>query len=162
MRKVHGLRGELKVQVRTAFVEDALRAKVIFIQHQGKALPYFVESIRESNELLLKLEGVNTPEAARALQGSELWLRRAEVLGDPEEPEEDAPLEALVGYSVFEVEKGLIGEIIEIIEMPQQLMAVVAYQDREVMIPLNDQFLRKVNHRQKKLQMELPEGLLEL
>lgn len=57
---------------------------------------------------------------------------------------------------------GEIGHITEVLEMPQQEMAAVQYQGREVLIPLNEQFIIEVDHATQKVLMDLPEGLLNL
>lgn len=163
IRKAHGLRGEVKVQAKDAFVEDLLKAKVVFLQSKNGPLPYFLSSIRDAHELIAKFEGVDTPEAAKALYGMEVMMRREEIIHAAEEDETDqAPFEALVGYTLYDVSQGLIGPIEEILEMPQQLMAFVRYAEKEVMVPLHPHFVKAIDHRNKRIKMELPEGLLGL
>jgi 16S rRNA processing protein RimM len=42
------------------------------------------------------------------------------------------------------------------------MVAVVTYQDREVLIPLTDELITGVDPEARTLHMSLPEGLLEL
>jgi 16S rRNA processing protein RimM len=55
-----------------------------------------------------------------------------------------------------------VGAIQSVEEYPQQEMAIVAYKKRSVMIPLNTQFIRKIDESKRQIVMELPEGLLDL
>ena len=163
VRKAHGLHGEVKLQVKDAFIDDVLKAKVVFLQGKSGSLPYFLLSIREAHELIAKFEGVNTPEAAKDLYGMEIKLRRDELIHASEGQETaEAPFEALVGYALHDVSLGLIGPIEEILELPQQLMAFVRYEEKEVMVPLHPHFVKTIDHRNKRIKMDLPEGLLGL
>ena len=67
-----------------------------------------------------------------------------------------------ISYEIISERDGAIGVIEEVIEMPQQIMGIVNYQGKEVLIPLNDQFITGVDEEKKILEMELPEGLLDL
>ena len=55
-----------------------------------------------------------------------------------------------------------LGEILEIIEQPHQLLGRINWKGKEALIPLNEQFLQKVDKRKKQVLVELPEGLLEV
>lgn len=163
VRKAHGVYGEMRLQVREVFIEDVLEAKVLFIRRQGRPAPYFIESIRDAGNIIVKLEGVNTPEAAKTLNGSELLMRREDI-GHNWQEDEEAPLPyaALQGYTIVDQEKGDIGVIEEVIDLPQQALAALKFEGREVLIPLNEHFIQSVDHTRRRLVMELPEGLLEL
>jgi 16S rRNA processing protein RimM len=66
-----------------------------------------------------------------------------------------------VGYTI--VNAGVeIGVISEIEEYPQQEMATINYNKKDILIPLNEQFIIKLDNKKKVIEMELPEGLLEL
>lgn len=164
VRKVHGVYGEMRLQVREVFIDDVLKARLLFINRLGKPSPYFVESIRDAGNILVKFEGVNTPEAAKQLNGSELLMRRTDIVHPDQEAEVEAPLPyaALQGYTIVDTEKGPIGVIDEVIDMPQQALAAVMYEGREVLIPLNEHFIQAIDHAGRRITMELPEGLLEL
>lgn len=161
-KKPHGLKGELKVLIDDLYLDDFLDAETIFLELKGKKLPFFIESVREGNEILVKLEDIDSKEAADNIASKEIFLRESDIVPlDERELEEDDFVQYL-GYQVQDSELGLIGAIEEIIEYPQQMMAVVNYQDREVLIPMNEAFIKKIQKKEKIIRMELPEGLLDL
>ena len=47
-------------------------------------------------------------------------------------------------------------------EMPQQTMASMVYQNKEVLFPINDQFVKSIDQAAKKILVELPDGLLAI
>ncbi len=158
-KKPHGIKGELKLQAEERYVQDLLEAEVIFIDIKGKPAPFFVESIREGNELLVKLEDVDTREAAEALGSKALFL--PEVSLQPMEKEETG-LVQLIDFQIETPLLGRIGIIEDVLEYPQQLLAVVAYQGREVLIPLHENLITAIDQEQRIVHMDLPQGLLEL
>lgn len=160
-KKPHGIGGELKVQIEAEYLEDFLHAEVIFIEMGGKQVPYFVENIRSGNEILIKLEDVNSREAASPLAAKEIFLREKD-LSPEEEDEEDFDYQDFIGFQIIDTEAGMIGEIENIIEYPQQMMAVLQYQGREILIPLHENLIHDINIEDQTLLMNLPIGLLDL
>lgn len=161
-KKPHGLKGELKVQIDDLYLDDFLDAETVFLELKGKKLPFFIENVREGNEVLVKFEDVDSKEAADALSGKEIFLRESDIVPLDEKGIEEDNYIQYIGYQIQDSELGLIGEIEDIIEYPQQMMAAVTYQDRAVLIPLNEAFIKEVQKGTKILLMELPEGLLDL
>ena len=53
-------------------------------------------------------------------------------------------------------------KILELIEKPHQLLCRLDRKGKEVLIPLNEETLQKVNHKKKEVLVELPDGLLEI
>lgn len=164
-KKPFGVHGDLKVDVAEAFLEDFLQAKILFISVKGKPVPYFVEEIKVKGAPLVKFEEVDNKEVAGKIGGSKLYLRSQDVI--PEEQrqlvvEEALEFGRLVKYKIVEEQLGEIGIIEEVVEFPQQEMAVVRYKKKEVLIPLNDSLIVSLDQEQRILTMKLPEGLLEI
>jgi 16S rRNA processing protein RimM len=162
-KKPHGLKGELKLHVEDKYLEDLMNADVVVLQIKGKPTPFFIEDIRVGNAIIGKFEDVNTPEAALSIANKELSLREEDIIPDEEREIEVEGLqyEKCIGYTIFDGENA-IGEILEILEFPQQEMAVIEYEKREVLIPLNSAFIVKQDDKAKKFIMDLPDGILEL
>ena len=66
-----------------------------------------------------------------------------------------------LGYTVINKNKAL-GEILEVIEQQHQLLFRLEIQNKEILIPLNDETLKKIDHKKKQVIVELPEGLLDI
>lgn len=162
-KKPHGLKGEIKLHVEERYLEDLLNADIVILDLKGKQTPFFVEDVRVGNNIIAKFEDINTPEAAMGIASKELFLRESDLIPDDErEIEVDIPpFEHCVGYMIKNEGKE-VGTINEIAEFPQQEMAIVIYNKKEILIPLNHQFIKKVDDAKKVIEMELPEGLLDL
>lgn len=165
-KKMHGLKGELKLVIEERFLEDFLKNERIFLDVKGAKVPYFVANVRGKGEMILQLEEVDNRDSAFALQSREVFLREQDLIPDEQrelETEEEQALEYehLVGFLLIDKYLGDIGHIEEVLEMPQQEMAFLKHKGREVLIPLNPQFITSVDEKNEKVYVDLPEGLLE-
>ncbi len=159
--KPHGVKGELKVSVEDAYWEDFNNTKAVFITTLGQKLPYFVKQIQDANNAtILKLEGIDTKEMALSLSSMPIFMRDADV--SVEVTEEGLVYGFLEGYLIKDKMLGDVGKIEEVIELPQQEMAVVIYENKEILIPLNEHLIIEIDEKLERVLMDLPEGLLIL
>ncbi len=136
------------------------KIKVIFLeQKKDELLPYFVENARKKGEddLFLKLEGINSKESASKFMRREVWMKEEEV---QIHTHKNNPI-GWVGYHIMDKGNDL-GSILEIIEQPHQVLCRLEIDGKEVLIPINDQTLEKIDHKTRRLLLNLPDGLLEI
>jgi 16S rRNA processing protein RimM len=162
-QKPHSIKGELKLNVEEKFVDDLFDQEAVFIQIKGQYVPYFIESLREGNTIILKLEDIENRSAAEALAHKDLFLRRDDLSLTDEEIESKGLLYGfLEGYMLIDEELGEIAVIEEVAEFPQQEMAYITYQDKVCLIPLNTNLIKEIQKEEKKVLVDLPEGLLDV
>lgn len=163
IQKPHGLGGQFKVLIDDQFLPHLSSYKAFFLEQNGSMLPYFPEAIKGEHETILKLEEIDTREQVMALKGAGLFVsaKDLENLAGTTSFASN-PYERFEGGVLSDEEMGEIGTILEIIAMPQQLMAVVDYQEKEVLIPLHEDLVVEMDEAQKKIICRLPEGILAL
>lgn len=166
-KKAHGLNGELKLVIEDRYLEDFLKNERIFLDVKGTKIPYFVANVRGKGEMILQLEEVNSRDVAFVLQSREVFLREKDLIPEHqrelEVPEEETLVyQYVTGFTLIDKTAGEVGKIDEVIEMPQQEMAFLTYKGREVLIPLNEQFIRSIDKTAKTVHTDLPEGLLDV
>ena len=157
---VHGLTGELLLKHELGKKTSLKGLQAIFIEEKKNSFfPWFIETtkIKTEQEIYLKLEGVNNKEAAMKLTQKEIWIPEPDF---KKFAAKSAPA-SLLGYTIIH-NKEPLGEILELIEQPHQLLCRLEIQGKEVLIPLHDETLKKVNHTKKEVIVELPDGLLEI
>jgi 16S rRNA processing protein RimM len=157
---VHGLKGELLLKHELGKKTSLKGLQAIFIEEMKNSfLPWFIEStkIKDEKEIYLKLEGIATREAAMRLTQKEIWLPEPDF---KKFAAKTAPA-SLLGYTIIN-NKEHLGEILELIEQPHQLLCRLEIKGKEVLIPLHEESLKKVNHSKKQVLVELPDGLLEI
>ena len=155
-----GLKGELIFKHELGKKTSLKDLKAIFIEDKKDSfLPWFIETakIKNESEIYLKLEGVETREAAAKLSPKEVWMTEADF---KKYAAKTAPA-SLLGYTIYN-SKDRLSEVLEVIEQPHQLLCRLEINSKEVLIPINESFLKKIDHKKKQVIVELPEGLLEI
>ena len=163
-KKPFGVEGELRLSIEPEYLEDTLQAKILFIEVRGNPAPYFVEAMRFNNTPIVKFEDINSKEAARELSSSKVLLFEKDLIPEAERvlEVEELAFEKYVGFEIIDEIAGKVGKIERIEEFPQQEMAIVMYNNKEVMIPMNDQLIKKIDSKKQQIEVHLPEGLLSL
>ena len=80
----------------------------------------------------------------------------------PERDPDEFLITDLKGFLVIDESKGELGEIVEIHEYPQQFVATVPHQFREILFPLNEDLITEIDQENGILRVNLPEGLIDV
>ncbi|RKR81204.1 16S rRNA processing protein RimM [Mucilaginibacter gracilis] len=158
--KTRGLKGELQ-----AFIDfgepEKLTFDALFIQSGGKLIPYFVESFKmpQKNIAFIYLEDVDHIDKATPLAKKDIYLPNKLK---PVKDENDFTLRDLMGFTAIDEDEGTLGTIIEIQELPQQLIATVVYKNREILFPLSEGIITGIDEVKGIVYVDLPEGLLDI
>jgi len=158
--KPTGTKGELKIDIEDDFYDDIESAKHVFLKIRGSYVPFFVEYIKETHQsLILKVEEIDSPEEAIKYNLKSIFLRENEIISESFFNKKSK--EGLEGFLVINGEEK-IGEIAEIQMHPHQIIAIVKYRDKRVMIPLVDEWIEKIDEENNTIIMILPDGLLDI
>lgn len=161
--KVYGLKGELSVDIHLQYLKHILKSNVVFFVIQGNAVPFFIESIRGSDDLFIKFKEVDSPEAARELSNQIVYIDDKDLVVEEIIEEEDiSELDSLLHFQMEDVVSGFKGTIKGIEEFPSQLMALVEKDSKEYMIPIHEDWIVDLDRDKKLIRLKLPEGLLDL
>jgi 16S rRNA processing protein RimM len=155
-----GLKGELVLSHALGRKTDLEGVAALLIEERGGSrLPYFIVAAKGKNnqEILVQLEGIETKEKATTLLQKQVWIKQADF---ERHASKQAPI-SLLGYTLVEDGKPL-GEIAEIIEQPHQMLCTIFINNKEVLIPLHEESLLKIDQRKKQIHVSLPEGLLDI
>jgi 16S rRNA processing protein RimM len=157
---VFGLQGEMVLLHRLGKKTSLKGLKMLFLEDKkDEMLPWFIEytRIKGADDLYIKLEGIDTKEAARTVVQKEVWLAE----GDFEQfAGRSAPI-SLVGFRLMDGGVDL-GEILEVIEQPHQVLAKIDLGGKEALIPMHAGTLKKVDQQARLVFVELPDGLLDV
>lgn len=158
----HGISGAFRFQfTRTLRNKKKLPAHFL-IEAKGRYIPFFVAkfSLTDVDGGMLNLEDITTPEVAKQYSGSTLYLTEKDA--ETYFKEDADAMKELIGYTLIDETVGKVGEIIELMDTPAQVLATVKGETKEYTIPLVDDLVIEVNKRKKEIRMDLPEGLLDL
>lgn len=162
--KAHGITGELVVDVRTDD-PDARFAPGASLRGRpdkgGTEREYTITSVREhGGRLLIRLDGVDDRNAADALRGI-VFLVDSQQLPPIEDPDEyyDHQLEGLRVRTTDGVDVGTVTEVLH--TAAGELLAVRG-ADREVLVPFVSAIVTSVSLADQLVEIDPPEGLLEI
>ena len=158
--KTRGLKGE--VQVSFSFDEpEKLKIKSVFIEINNKLVPFFVDTYKIPMPQVgyFTFEDIYHVDKAQNITKRKIFLPNR--LKQNRKKEEFLYTD-LVGFTADDLQNGDLGVITEVREYPQQFLATVNYKEKEVLIPLNEAFITKLDIESKTISFNLPEGLLDL
>ncbi|MFD2599912.1 ribosome maturation factor RimM [Sphingobacterium corticis] len=158
--KTRGLKGELQFFFEFEDYKE-LDLDVIFVEINKKLVPYFVDQIKLQNNstAYVHLEDVDHIDKAQVLIRKKVYLSNdKKPVRDPD----DFRYSDLVGFEVVDAVDGNLGLVTAVQELPQQFIATVDMEGKELMFPLTDQLIANINTEDKILDVTLPEGLVEL
>lgn len=159
--KPHGVRGELSFTF-TDDVFDRGESPYLVCCIDNIYVPFFIEEYRfkSGSTALLKLIDIENEIDARAFTNLEVFYPKKFYI---ENEEEATPDDYFIGYTINEVEHGVLGEVTAIDDSTiNALFVVTTPEERELLIPIQEEFVRAIDEEARVIHMELPDGLLEL
>ncbi len=154
-----GVEGIIKATAYSGIPERFLQVKSLYVFTSEGYQGFVVDSaVVRQQQVLLKLKGITTREAAKQLVGKEVFV--------PEEQRIVPPdgyyfLDDIVGLTVFDTAGNRIGTVTDVITHAANEVYVVREGEREVLIPAVRQFVKEVNIAKGRIVVELIEGMLE-
>ncbi len=158
--KTRGLKGE--VQVSFSFDEpEQLKIKSVFVEINNKLVPFFVANykIPMAQVGYFNFEDIDHIDKAQPLTKKRIFLPNRLK---PKRDKGEFHFTDLVGFTANDAQNGVLGEILEVREYPQQFLATINYREKDVLIPLNEAFITEIDRKKKKISFDLPDGLLAL
>ena len=158
--KVNGYEGAVTVKLEKIFSENIPQMESVFLEIEGRLVPFFIDDFEYSGADILKLkfEGYNTIEKISEFIGSRVFL--TSVL--PEHDQND-DINILVGYKVLLQDDTPLGVITEVIQNPGQwLLNILSEKKKNILIPFHEDFIMSIDKNRKTIIMDLPEGLTEI
>lgn len=160
LSKPHGIKGAFHVYLDVDDPEEYEDLDAVFLQLGNEMVPYFITDLQiRSNLNLMSLEGIDTVDAAKELVGIKLFLPVSML---PKLKDNQFYYHEIVGYQVIDKKHGVLGFVKEVYSTGAQDVLVMTYQTKEVLIPLMDEIIPKVDKKNQVIHSILPDGLLEV
>ena len=155
--KTHGVRGEISFLLDDD-VFDRTDADYLILDIDGILVPFFIEEYRfkTDSNALMKFDGIDTQERARELTGCDVYFPRSQA----DEDETSISWAELVGYSLIDGNSGkVIGEIASIDDTTINILFELT--DGKL-IPGSEELIQHIDTKRHQIEINLPEGILEL
>ena len=159
--KVHGLHGEVLLALDVDFPEDYEGLEHVFVENGNRLVPFILEHMvpQPNSRFLAKFEEFDHIDQVKPMVGSALYLPSTAL---PKLKDDQYYFHELVGFMVVDEVLGELGPVAVIYDMETQDLIGMEYKDREVLIPIKDGIIQRVDKTDKKVFCRLPEGLIEI
>lgn len=159
--KKYSFKGEVLVKLDTDEPEIYENMESVFIALGNNLVPFFIEecSLHKSDLVRLKLEDVTSEADADLLIKSELYLP-LEFL--PKLTGNKFYFHEIIGFVMEDINQGELGVIKGINDSTAQALFEIDKDGKEILIPVNDDLIVKVDRGNKKIIVNTPEGLVDL
>ena len=159
--KPHGVRGEISFTF-SDDVFDRGESPYIVCCIDNIYVPFFIEEYRfkTGTTALMKLVDIDSDEAARDFTNLEVFYPKSHYI---ENDEEATPDDYFIGFTISDITYGTLGEVTAIDDSTINVLFVVTTPDeRELLIPVQEAFVRAIDEEERIIHMDLPEGLLDM
>ena len=159
--KKYSFKGELLVKLDTDDPEQFLEMESVFVEQHNNLIPFFIEhsSLHKSTLLRVKFEEVENEADADALLKKDLFLPLAAL---PKLTGTKFYYHEIIGFTVYDRQFGKVGSITAVNDATAQHLFVIARDEKEILIPINDSFIKKVDRTNSEIHLDVPEGLIDL
>ena len=158
--RTHGVQGEMALAF-TDDVFDRVDCPYLVCSMDGILVPFFIEGYRfKSRDVaLIKFERIDSSEAAAMFTNKEVYFPKSYA-----EQAEDGEYswQYFVGFEAEDVTHGHLGALVDVDESTVNTLFVVERPDgEELLIPAQEAFIEDIDHAERIIKFNLPEGLLE-
>src|SRR5574343_659012 len=158
--KKFSFKGEVLCYLDTDEPEMYQNLESVFVQMNRNLVPFFIEqsSLHKDKFLRVKFEEVDSETEAENLLGSELYLPLTLL---PQLEGNQFYYHEIIGFKVVDQRLGDIGTIHSIIENTAQPLFELFKGEKQILIPMIDDFIVEVNRSKKEITMNTPGGLVD-
>ena len=157
LTRTHGIGGELSMNF-TDDVWDRADADYVFLEVDGIQVPFFLEGwrFRSDSVALLKFQDIDSSESALEYVGADVYFPH-DLTPEPSKDDEYT-WRHFTGWKVVDDIAGEIGEI----EHVEDSTANTIFFVGDKLIPATEDFIERIDAKERTIYMNLPEGLLDL
>ncbi|MEN8225464.1 MAG: ribosome maturation factor RimM, partial [Bacteroidota bacterium] len=149
--KTYSYQGELIIYLETDEPESYHDLEMVFINIEQSLVPWFISKISIQNDLAtIKFEDLEELETAREFVGREVYLPIDKM---KQREGHDYRFHEVIGFRVIDKNHGDIGIVADILERPEQKILRIMKGNIEILVPLTDEMIEKVDQKGKVLHL---------
>jgi len=159
--KLYSYKGELVFYFDVDDISEYNGLDAVFIDIKGDVIPFIIEKISftKGNTATVKLMDIDNEVEAKKVVNSSLYLPIESL---PKLDGNKFYFHEVIGFEIFDKEHGRVGVVERIIDDTAQPIFEIKDEYTEILLPIVDHFIDKINREEKRIDVIFPEGLLEL
>jgi 16S rRNA processing protein RimM len=157
----YSFKGEVLVKLDTDDPEIYENMESVFVSLGNNLVPFFIKRCRlhKSNLLRIDFEEVKSESDADRIMKSGLYLPLAQL---PKLTGNKFYYHEVIGFTMIDAVHGDIGIIQSVNDTTAQALFEVEKEDKQLLIPINDDIITKVDRESQCIFVTTPEGLVDL
>ena len=151
--KLYSFKGEIILfsEIESEIVEQL---DSIFVTFNESQVPFKIIKLKshKKNIYRTKLENIESEDDAKKFINKSVYIEKIENVNDGDNVD---------NFKIYDKDK-YIGVVISTYNKTRQTLMEVEMSEKNILIPLVDELIKEIDYEEQKIQMILPEGLLDI
>jgi len=159
--KLHGFKGEVSLFLDVSNPAEYSTLDAVFVEIDGGLVPFFVQNIKIKTKGFVaeKFQGVDREQDAQRILKKPVYHPESFL----QELDQTSFYDhEIIGYTVIDEVHGDVGIVENVIDMAANPLLQLNKNGVEVLLPIFDGLVQKVQRKKKELFVKAPEGLIDL
>jgi len=159
--KKFSYKGEVLIWLDTDEPELYENMESVFVEQNKHLVPFFIvtSSLHKGDFLRTRFEDIDSEEDADSIMGNAVYLPLSAL---PKLEGNKFYFHEVIGFDAEDQRLGVIGKIVSINDSSAQPLFEILKGDVEILVPMIDDFIVKIDRENKKVVLNTPEGLVDL
>src|SRR5699024_9364168 len=158
---IFSFKGEVLIKLDVDDPEEFLEKESVFDKHHANLIPFFIKSssLQKSDLLRVRFDSIETEDEVEDILKKDVYLPLSEL---PELEEDQFYYHEVIGFRMIDADFGEIGKLKEVNSSGPQALFVIDHKGKEVLVPITDDFIEKINKSEQEIHLDLPKGLIDM
>lgn len=159
----HGIKGEINAIISDGVDLDDLSCIVLDID--GIYVPFFLSGVRRRGvqSYLVMVDGIDDERKASSIANKTIFALAEEVGADVEDDGDGYFAEDFIGFAIATSDGSFSGTIADVDDSTDNVLFIVTTDDGETrLIPVAEEFIAEIDAEERRIIVELPDGLLNI
>ena len=159
--RTFGTKGEVIFQIDSEILSRIKKLESVYLKINENLIPFFIELLqpKAKGQALVKFLDVDSTDESSLLSGCDIFIPIAQL---PKQKGTQLFSVEIEGYTVIDAIRGETGTVRTVLEMPQQALLAIDFNGKEILVPIVDEIVKKIDRKTRTIHIEAPEGLIDL
>ena len=157
----HSFKGEVVLKLDTDEPELYQEMESVFVNIGNNMIPFFIKDslLQKGNQLRVNFENIQSEADADALLKSGVYLPLSML---PKLTGKKFYFHEIIGFAAEDVAYGAIGTVTGVNDSSAQPLFEIEKEGMQILVPMIDDFIVKIDREQQKILLKTPAGLLDM
>ncbi len=160
--RTHGIHGQMVLATELTLATHK-QEEPILVELDGGLVPFYLDKSelkqRDHQSYLIKFDHISTREQAEKYVNAETYLLSHPRPGKDKFPTEKALLK---NFSIYDASNVFVGKVNDVLDFSGNTLFQLFIEDKEVLLPFTESHILDWNSEERKIKLQIPEGLLDL